>query len=139
MFPPSPAAADFFLQEASMSLLAKYANAVSVAQSFGAKAAEEAGKLSVKGTVQYQLEKDAIWDAIKKQDGWEGEVAADIRNEKTDIYGIYEVKAGDSLSKIAKSVYDDVGKYMQIFQANTDILKDPNVIHPGQKLVIPNK
>lgn len=122
-----------------MSLLAKYANAVSVAETLGAKAAEEAGKLSIKGTVQYQLEKDAIWDAIKKNAGWEGEVAADIRTEKSDIYGVYEVKAGDSLSKIAKSVYDDAGKYMQIFQANTNILKDPNVIHPGQKLVIPNK
>ena len=31
------------------------------------------------------------------------------------------------------------GRYMQIFQANTNVLKDPNVIHPGQKLVIPNK
>jgi LysM repeat protein len=135
----SPAAAPHFRKEPTMSLLAKYSNAVSVAQSFGAKAAEEGGKLSIKGTVPYQLEKDVIWDAIKKTAGWEGEVAADIRTEKTDIYGIYEVKAGDSLSKIAKSVYDDAGKYMQIFQANTNILKDPNVIHPGQKLVIPNK
>jgi nucleoid-associated protein YgaU len=122
-----------------MSLLAKYANAVSVAESLGAKAIEEGGKLSIKGTVEYQLQKDAIWDAIKKQAGWETEIAADIRTEKSDIYGVYEVKAGDSLSKIAKAAYDDAGKYMQIFQANTNILKDPNVIHPGQKLVIPNK
>ena len=65
-----------------MSLLAKYAAAVSVAESFGVKATEEGGKLSIKGTVEYQLQKDAIWDAIKKQAGWEGEVSADIRNEQ---------------------------------------------------------
>ena len=122
-----------------MSLLAKYENVVSLAQSLGASAAEEGGKLVVKGTVEYQLQKDLIWDAIKKQAGWEGEVSADVRTTKADIYGVYEVKSGDSLSKIAKSVYDDAGQYMKIFQANTNILKDPNVIQPGQKLVIPNK
>jgi nucleoid-associated protein YgaU len=29
-------------------------------------------------------------------------------------------------------------KYKEIFTANTHILKDPNLIHPGQELVIPN-
>jgi len=99
---------------------------------------EEGGKLIMKGTTPYQLEKDLIWDALKKVPGWEGEVKADIRVEKTDIYGIWEVKSGDSLSKIAKLAYDDGGKYMPIFEANKDILKDPNMIHPGQKLTIPN-
>lgn len=50
---------------------------------------------------------------------------------------IYEVKSGDSLSKIAKRHYGDPMKYMEIFNANKDILKDPNMIHPGQQLRIP--
>lgn len=50
---------------------------------------------------------------------------------------IYEVQSGDSLSKIAKAHYGDPMKYMEIFNANKDILKDPNMIHPGQKLRIP--
>jgi len=50
---------------------------------------------------------------------------------------IYEVKAGDSLSKIAKHEYGDPNKWPKIFEANTDILKDPNKIFPGQKLKIP--
>jgi nucleoid-associated protein YgaU len=50
---------------------------------------------------------------------------------------IYEVKSGDSLSKIAKNEYGDAGKWQQIFEANKDILKDPNKIFPGQKLKIP--
>ena len=50
---------------------------------------------------------------------------------------IYEVQGGDSLSKIAKSHYGDPMKYMEIFNANKDILKNPDMIHPGQKLRIP--
>jgi nucleoid-associated protein YgaU len=50
---------------------------------------------------------------------------------------IVEVKPGDSLSKIAKREYGDANKWRMIFEANTDILKDPNLIHPGQKLKIP--
>jgi nucleoid-associated protein YgaU len=52
---------------------------------------------------------------------------------------IYEVKSGDSLSKIAKAEYGNANDYMIIFEANKDILKDPNKIYPGQKLKIPPK
>ncbi len=50
---------------------------------------------------------------------------------------IYEVKPGDTLSKIAKAEYGDANAYNKIFEANTDILKNPNTIFPGQKLKIP--
>lgn len=49
----------------------------------------------------------------------------------------YEVKSGDSLSKIAKAVYGDAKKYNAIFEANQPMLKDPNLIYPGQMLRIP--
>jgi nucleoid-associated protein YgaU len=49
----------------------------------------------------------------------------------------YEVKKGDSLSKIAEQYYGDPMLYPRIFEANKDILKDPNKIKPGQKLRIP--
>lgn len=49
----------------------------------------------------------------------------------------YEVKSGDSLSKIAKAHYGDAMKYMLIFEANQPMLKDPNLIYPGQVLRIP--
>lgn len=51
----------------------------------------------------------------------------------------YEVKSGDSLSKIAKSVYGDANLYMKIFEANKPMLSDPNKIYPGQQLRIPAK
>jgi nucleoid-associated protein YgaU len=50
---------------------------------------------------------------------------------------LYEVKAGDTLSKIAKSVYGDANAYGKIFEANKPMLKDPDKIYPGQQLRIP--
>lgn len=49
----------------------------------------------------------------------------------------YTVQSGDSLSKIAKQLYGDASAWHKIHQANTDQIKDPNLIHPGQKLIIP--
>ncbi len=49
----------------------------------------------------------------------------------------HTVKAGDTLSKIAKEMYGDAGKYPQIFEANKPMLKDPDKIYPGQVLRIP--
>ena len=100
---------------------------------------EEGGKLYVKGTTAYQLEKDQLWDKIKTYPNWENEVMADIKIEKTDVYGIYEVKSGDTLSKLAKNHFGDAKRYMEIFNLNKDILKDPNLIKVGQKLKMPYK
>lgn len=49
----------------------------------------------------------------------------------------YEVKRGDTLSKIAKAHYGDWRKYTDIFEANKPMLKDPDRIYPGQKLRLP--
>jgi len=49
----------------------------------------------------------------------------------------YVVKKGDTLSKIAQQFYGDAKLYPQIFEANRDILSDPNLIKIGQKLRIP--
>jgi len=50
---------------------------------------------------------------------------------------MYTVQSGDSLSKIAKHFYGDPMKYNLIFEANQPMLKDPNLIYPGQVLRIP--
>ncbi len=49
----------------------------------------------------------------------------------------YTVVKGDSLSKIAKEFYGDAMKYPAIFEANKPMLKDPDLIYPGQVLRIP--
>lgn len=50
---------------------------------------------------------------------------------------VYEVVSGDTLGGIAKRFYGNAGQYMKIFEANRDILDDPNLIKVGQKLTIP--
>ena len=49
----------------------------------------------------------------------------------------YTVESGDTLWKIAEQMYGNGSKYMKIFEANTDILENPDRIFPGQKLKIP--
>ena len=55
--------------------------------------------------------------------------------EEETVY--YEVKSGDSLSKIAKAFYGNAMKYPVIFEANREVIKNPDLIYPGQKLRIP--
>ena len=52
-------------------------------------------------------------------------------------HAIYVVQKGDTLSKIAKDHYGISSKYHAIFEANKDILKDPDHIFPGQELKLP--
>jgi nucleoid-associated protein YgaU len=49
----------------------------------------------------------------------------------------YTVKAGDTLSKIAKEVYGDAGSWKKIHEANRAEIPNPDLIHPGQELQIP--
>jgi nucleoid-associated protein YgaU len=66
------------------------------------------------------------------------QAAAPVEAEAPAEERIHEVKRGDTLSKIAKQYYGKAGLYPKIFEANRDILDDPNLIKVGQKLRIPN-
>jgi nucleoid-associated protein YgaU len=49
----------------------------------------------------------------------------------------YEIKSGDTLSAVAKQYYGKASAYTRIFEANRELIKDPNKIYPGQKIRIP--
>jgi hypothetical protein len=102
-------------------------------------AREEGGKLKMTGMADYQLDKDLFWDKLKTYSDWQTELAADIRVKNTDIYGIYTVQKGDSLSKIAKSLFGDPMRYPEIFNLNRDVVTNPDLIKVGQKLKLPNR
>ncbi|ARV10982.1 LysM peptidoglycan-binding domain-containing protein [Gilvibacter sp. SZ-19] len=100
---------------------------------------EEAGQLKVWGTAATPYEKNLLWDEIKKVGGENpADIMADIKVADESVYHRHTVASGESLSKIAKHYYKDPMKYQAIFEANTDILKNPDMIHPGQELIIPN-
>ncbi len=49
----------------------------------------------------------------------------------------YEIEKGDSLWKVAEKFYGDGSKYKMIFEENREVIKDPDLIFPGQKIRIP--
>jgi nucleoid-associated protein YgaU len=49
----------------------------------------------------------------------------------------YVIKSGDTLSAIAKQFYGDANQYPKIFEANREVIKDADLIFPGQKIRIP--
>jgi len=124
-----------------MHLREKYNNAIQTAKGFRMEGAAEErdGKLYFHGLVKNQDEVNKIWDAIKTVPDWRNDIVGDIvmpppmgAQGKT-----YTVKAGDTLSKIAKEHLGNANSYMEIFNANKDQLTDPDKIKPGQVLKIP--
>jgi nucleoid-associated protein YgaU len=100
---------------------------------------EENGQLHIHGTANTQYEKNLLWDKIKEIGGENpSDLVADIKVADTSVYARHTVSSGESLSKIAKHYYKDPMKYNAIFEANRDKLDNPDMIHPGQDLVIPN-
>jgi len=49
----------------------------------------------------------------------------------------YLIQKGDTLSKISKQYYGDANKYAVIFEANREVIRNPDLIFPGQKIRIP--
>jgi nucleoid-associated protein YgaU len=49
----------------------------------------------------------------------------------------HTVVSGDTLGKIAKTYYGNAMKYPVIFEANKPMLKSPDLIYPGQVLIVP--
>ena len=126
-----------------MSVKDKYQSALSLGEKLGVsggKVEEVNGILHVGGQVDTQYEKDQIWDAIKAAGGdVPTDIIADITVANEGYYTKHTVAKGESLSKIAGHYYDDVMSYKKIFEANRDILDNPDQIEVGQVLTIPSK
>ena len=127
-----------------MNLRAKYDQAIQTAKTLGFQGAatQDGDKLHFKGTVRSEDEKNQIWNAIKTVSDWKNDINADITVAAAQPVGMsgsssYIVKAGDTLSKIAREHLGDANASMKIFNANRDQLTDPDKITPGQVLKLP--
>lgn len=124
-----------------MSLRDKYNHAIQIAKGLHMQGAAEErdGKLHFKGLVQNQNEVNEIWTAIKTVPDWRNDVVAEVTIDPNakPAATTYTVKAGDTLSKIAKEHLGEANAYMKIFDVNKSILSDPDKIKPGQVLTIP--
>ena len=109
----------------------------------------EGSKLFIRATAPSPEVKNQVWDQIKLVDPNFSDLNADIQapvavaaaaaasSSPTTSARSYEVKPGDSLSKISKEFYGNANQYMKIFEANKEQLSDPDKIKPGMKLNIP--
>jgi nucleoid-associated protein YgaU len=119
----------------------------------------EGNKLLIRGVAPSADIKNRIWDQIKLIDASYSDLTCDLsvsqdqRQPAAQQPGVtmtagaaagggqnqrhYTVKSGDTLSKISREFYGDANQYTKIFNANRNILRDPNTIKPGQELIIP--
>ena len=99
--------------------------------------AVEGDKVTIYGQVQQQAHREKLILAVGNVTGIatvDDRLSVVTPAPEADFY---EVKSGDTLSKISKQFYGDPMKYQQIFEANKPMLKDVDKIYPGQKLRIP--
>ncbi|MFD0861654.1 LysM peptidoglycan-binding domain-containing protein [Sungkyunkwania multivorans] len=125
-----------------MSVKAKYQPVLDLGEKLNIQDGDvsvEGDVLKIKGTANTQYEKNVLWDKIKEIGGeMPSDIKANIKVADESVYHRHVVQKGETLGKIAKHYYGDAMKYKEIFAANTDKLKNPDLIHPDQELVIPN-
>ncbi len=104
------------------------------------------GRVTLQGTAKSQAAKEKaaliagnvkgvsnVNDDALKVDG--AQTAGAATASKGGSY--YTIQSGDTLSKIAKAKYGDAGDYQKIFEANREVIGDPDKIYPGQQIRIP--
>ena len=50
---------------------------------------------------------------------------------------LYEVKGNDDLHWLAAKFYGDARQWVRIYEANGEKVRNPNILHIGQQLLIP--
>jgi nucleoid-associated protein YgaU len=134
----------------------KYQPVLNLMQQLQVKVANinmEGKRLLIRGLAPTADVKNKVWDQIKLIDANNSDLVCDLTVSQTQqampamsagaaVSGgqnqrRYTVKPGDTLSKISREFYGDANQYTRIFNANRDVLRDPNTISPGQELLIP--
>jgi len=121
-----------------MAVTDKYQSLIDLANQNGVsnlQIAEQDEVLYITGTTNSGDVKQQLWDEYNRLDPEyrSGDLVLNIEVEGSG-YEEYTVQPGDSLSRIAS--HQGVN-WKEIWDANRDEVKDPNLIHPGQTLRIP--
>lgn len=122
-----------------MSLQDKYKELTDLATNLGVsnlQIRDQDNVLYIDGTAKSADDKEKIWQAYGKidPDFRSGDVVMNIEVEEGGASTNYTVVSGDSLSKIGKA---HGVSWQTIYEANKDIITNPDVIQPGWKLKIP--
>ena len=119
---------------------------------FNLQVEDAGGVVALRGDVQTQAEKDKAQQVVQGL----GVAAANYLTVQGVSGGVtlgsgtaaagagaggsarsYTVKSGDTLSKIAKQMYGDAAQWKRIHEANRAKIPNPDLIHPGDELTIP--
>ena len=122
-----------------------YASVLVVIQQKGVQLAHmhvQDNKLYLQGAAPSEDIKNAVWSQLKAVNPGYDDIIMDLSVDMSlpqpaAATQTYTVKAGDTLSKIAKQFYGSATEYTRIFEANRDKLSNPDEIQAGQQLVIP--
>jgi nucleoid-associated protein YgaU len=135
----------------------KYASVLEIIKQKGVSLAHlhvQNNKLFMQGAAPSEQAKNDVWNQIKAVDSSYSDLTCDLTVDTSlpspqpqaaaasagagGSSTTYTVKAGDTLSKIAKEIYGNANEYQRIFEANQDKLQSPDKIQVGQQLVIPS-
>lgn len=125
-----------------MSVQEKYQALLELANQNGTtyNLSEADGVLHIDGNAPSEEAKQQIWDKYNEidPDYRSGDLVLNITVGADAAAGggghTYTVEAGDNLSKIGEKYGIS---WKQIYDANRDVISDPDMIHPGQELKIP--
>ena len=106
----------------------------------GLEVSYEGGKVVIAGNA---TSADALEKAVLMAGNIEGVEAVDTSGvtapAQTVTVEFYTIQKGDTLSGIAKTFYGKASAYPKIFEANREVIKDPDLIYPGQVIRIPKE
>jgi nucleoid-associated protein YgaU len=112
----------------------------------------QGNQLLIRGVAPSADAKNKVWDQVKLIDKSYADLLCDISVSQQQTQPAmtagasvgsgqgqrrYTVQAGDTLSKISQQYYGNANQFMKIFNANRNVLTNPNTVRPGQELVIP--
>ena len=122
-----------------MALTEKYQPLIDLANQLGISGlnvTEGEGFLKMEGAAASAEAKQQLWDEYNRidPDYRSGDMVLNVTAPEGSSDTTYTVQSGDTLSKIG-SKYGV--SWQKVFEANRDKLSDPDKIHPGQELTIP--
>ena len=98
------------------------------------------GTVTLRGTVDSQATREKavlLAGNVKSVENVDDQLTVRAAAEAAPAPVFYTVQSGDSLWKIASRHYGDGNKWNALFEANREVIKDPDLIYPGQQIRVP--
>ncbi len=123
-------------------LIASYGSHVPSAYGNHNLAKDRRVEIVLLGSMTYE-QREAYLNKFSEQMKIQSMIEEGKRDNAYDLYSEFSnemiVQEGSSLAKLAKKIYGEVDFWVYLYEANSDIIANPNIIEPGTTLMIPTK